>query len=76
MLSKEQIQTLIWKLAQEERNWLFDESPRNSGMVEPVLSLPACAENKPLDGVQYLLTGGPGEACISNGNTWAESRIK
>jgi hypothetical protein len=44
MLSKEQIQTLIWKLAQEERNWLFDESPRNSGMVEPVLALPACTE--------------------------------
>jgi hypothetical protein len=45
-------------------------------MVEPVLALPACTENKPLDGVQHLVMGGPGEACILNGNTWAESRIE
>ena len=32
-------------------------------------------EDKPEDGVQYALTGGPGEKCIANGNTWLESRI-
>lgn len=31
---------------------------------------------KPIPGVEYRLTGGPGVACISNGNTWAESRIE
>ena len=31
--------------------------------------------NKPIDGVEYALTGGPGDPCILNGNTWAESRV-
>jgi len=33
-------------------------------------------EDKPESCVQYALTGGPGENCIANGNTWHESKIK
>ena len=29
----------------------------------------------PLPGRQYQLTGGTGEKCISNGNTWKESEV-
>ena len=25
---------------------------------------------------QYALTGAPGEKCIANGNTWAESKVE
>ena len=32
--------------------------------------------NKPLPGITYTLTGGSNEKCISNGNTWAESRTE
>jgi len=32
-------------------------------------------ENKPESGKQYALTGGSGEACIANGNSWAESEV-
>ena len=31
---------------------------------------------EPLPGVLYQITGGPGEKCLSNGNTWKESKIK
>jgi len=31
--------------------------------------------DKPLENVQYKLTGKTGEACIMNGNTWKESRV-
>ena len=31
--------------------------------------------NKPLQNVQYKLTGKTGEACIMNGNTWEEARV-
>ena len=30
----------------------------------------------PLPGELYQITGGPGEKCLSNGNTWEESKIK
>jgi len=30
----------------------------------------------PIDGEKYLLIGGTGDKCISNGNTWSESIIK
>lgn len=33
-------------------------------------------ENKPKEGVIYALTGGHGDKCISNGNTWEESRTE
>ena len=33
------------------------------------------ANDRPIPGVQYSLTGGPGEPCIANGNSWAESRV-
>lgn len=33
------------------------------------------ANDKPIAGVQYRLTGGPDEPCIANGNSWAESRL-
>ena len=33
-------------------------------------------EDKPEDGKVYSLTGGPGTACILNGNTWKESEVK
>ena len=29
----------------------------------------------PIDGEKYLLIGGKGDKCISNGNTWKESII-
>tara|TARA_R100001530_G_scaffold123145_1_gene91011 strand:- start:246 stop:416 length:171 start_codon:yes stop_codon:yes gene_type:complete len=29
----------------------------------------------PIDGEKYLLIGGTGDKCISNGNTWSESII-
>lgn len=32
-------------------------------------------KGKPEFGRQYALTGGPGDNCISNGNTWAESDV-
>ena len=32
-------------------------------------------EDKPEAGKVYALTGGPGSACIANGNTWAESEV-
>ena len=31
--------------------------------------------NKPEGNKLYKLTGGPGEKCIANGNTWAESEV-
>ncbi len=33
-------------------------------------------EDAPITGKQYMLTGGHGEKCILNGNTWAESEVK
>ena len=33
-------------------------------------------EDKPEAGKVYALTGGPGDSCIANGNTWAESLVK
>ncbi len=35
-----------------------------------------CTTDEPTAGKQYALTGGPGESCIANGNTWAESEVK
>ncbi len=32
--------------------------------------------DKPEEGKVYALTGGPGTACIANGNTWKESEVK
>ena len=32
-------------------------------------------KDAPIDGKKYLLIGGTGEKCISNGNTWKESII-
>mgnify|MGYP004462934485 CR=1 FL=1 len=31
--------------------------------------------NKPEGNKVYKLTGGPGEKCIANGNTWKESEV-
>ena len=33
-------------------------------------------QDKPQAGKIYSLTGAPGEACIANGNTWADSEFK
>lgn len=33
------------------------------------------SEDKPESNKVYKLTGGPGEKCIANGNTWAESEV-
>ena len=30
----------------------------------------------PIAGRQYQLTGGTGEKCLSNGNTWEESEVE
>tara|TARA_B100002019_G_scaffold184199_1_gene158988 strand:- start:2336 stop:2548 length:213 start_codon:yes stop_codon:yes gene_type:complete len=38
--------------------------------------LEANKEDKPEAGKVYALTGGPGDSCIANGNTWAESLVK
>jgi len=35
-----------------------------------------CTTDEPTAGKQYALTGGPGESCIANGNTWAESEVE
>ena len=32
--------------------------------------------NKPEENKVYALTGGTGQPCIANGNTWAESEVK
>ena len=32
-------------------------------------------KDKPLNNVEYKLTGKTGEACVMNGNTWDESRV-
>jgi hypothetical protein len=32
-------------------------------------------KDKPEDGKVYALTGGPGDRCISNGNSWKESEV-
>ena len=33
-------------------------------------------KDKPLPGVEYHLTGGPGQPSIANGNTWEESKVE
>ena len=33
-------------------------------------------EDKPEEGKVYSLTGGPGQRCIANGNTWKDSEVK
>ena len=33
-------------------------------------------EDKPKEGKVYSLTGGPGQRCIANGNTWKDSEVK
>jgi hypothetical protein len=33
-------------------------------------------KDKPVEGKTYLITGGPNEKCILNGNTWKESEVK
>ena len=35
----------------------------------------AIEKDKPEDGKVYALTGGPGDKCISNGNSWKESEV-
>ena len=32
-------------------------------------------EEDPLPGVQYQITGGPGEKCLSNGYSWKDSKL-
>jgi len=32
-------------------------------------------DKHPIPGVEYALTGGPGDPCVMAGNTWAESRV-
>ena len=43
---------------------------------EAVTSLAESLKNEPEQDKQYKLTGGPGEKCIANGNTWQESEVK
>lgn len=33
-------------------------------------------KGKPKPGVEYHLTGGPGQPSIANGNTWEESKVE
>ena len=33
-------------------------------------------EDKPKEGKVYALTGGPGDKCIANGNTWSDSVVE
>ena len=33
------------------------------------------SKDKPEANKQYALTGGPGDKCISNGNSWKESEV-
>ena len=33
-------------------------------------------KGKPLPGVEYSITGGPGQPSIANGNTWEESKVE
>jgi hypothetical protein len=35
----------------------------------------AIKKDKPEANKQYALTGGPGDKCISNGNSWKESEV-
>ena len=35
----------------------------------------AISKDKPEANKQYALTGGPGDKCISNGNSWKESEV-
>ena len=32
-------------------------------------------KDKPVEGKTYLLTGGPKDKCIANGNSWSESEL-
>jgi len=41
-----------------------------------IKTLGVIKKDKPEDGKVYSLTGGPGTACILNGNTWKESEVK
>ena len=36
----------------------------------------AVKEDKPEEGKVYALTGGPGDKCIANGNTWSDSVVE
>ena len=36
----------------------------------------ARSKDKPEAGKVYALTGGPGDRCIANGNSWSESLVK
>lgn len=29
----------------------------------------------PIDGQQYMLVGGPNDKCLSNGNSWKQSKV-
>ena len=33
-------------------------------------------KGKPIPGKMYFLTGGHGDKCIANGNSWNESEVK
>lgn len=48
---------------------LLEEDCDATGFLEAVQG------TRPIPGVQYALTGATGTKAISNGNTWAESRV-
>lgn len=33
-------------------------------------------QDRPQEGKVYMLTGGPNDKCLSNGNSWEESAVK
>jgi hypothetical protein len=43
--------------------------------LEPVTTEPLKLMEHPIDGQQYMLIGGPNDKCLSNGNTWQQSKV-
>jgi len=50
-------------------NWGKLNDPKVLKQLEKIF------EDKPEANKQYALTGGPGDKCISNGNSWKESEV-
>ena len=55
-----------WETTNKRTNNMTKEQERPAKQKET---------DKPEDGKVYALTGGPGTACILNGNTWKESEV-
>lgn len=56
-----------YKKYQKELEEAIQETVPHNGVAE--------ANDIPQADKVYKLTGGPGEKCIANGNTWAESEV-